>query len=145
MQNNHIDVIPIQLLIGRSKAVELLERQIERGEEIAGRRIRSREDLDSARSEKNGWVTSNNELFRIVFTDPAPAEQYLAWKPAILPEYAELALFIEQFQQEMEQRLTRLGAILATVEAMPETGEGPVASASSAPDGHGCSSPCPPG
>jgi hypothetical protein len=120
-QQNAQSLSPITLLIPRDAAVEQLDVQLERGQDIHSRRIRSRQELDSARSEKVAWVKSNNELFRTMFSETSIVEQYSTITSTILPEYAGLELFVEQFYEEMEQRLHRLKMIRKMVETVPES------------------------
>jgi hypothetical protein len=119
MIDNGDNLKPLRLLVNPAEAIEMLTKQMERGRDIRTRRIRSRQELDSARSEKNAWNRSLTETFRALFSYATPAEQHLNWSPPILPEYAGLELFVEQFYEEMDQRLQRLKQIGKMVQAMP--------------------------
>jgi hypothetical protein len=87
--------------------------QVKIGQAIRSQRIQYIEDLEEARREKQEWVSRTTELLKQLFPDPAVADECNDWVGPILPEYAEWALFVEQFDKEMKHRLGRLQELLA--------------------------------
>src|SRR5439155_5171117 len=78
------------------------------------------EDLEEARAEKQEWVSRTTDLLKQLFTDASVAEQCNDWIGSILPEYAEWALFVEQFDKEMKHRIGRLGELYNSLEEIRE-------------------------
>src|SRR5438094_7387811 len=83
----------------RDEAQKFLMNQIKIGQAIRSQRIDYLEDLEEARAEKQEWVSRTTELLKQLFTDASVAEQCNDWLGSILPEYAEWALFVEQFDK----------------------------------------------
>src|SRR5438552_10772754 len=91
-----------KLAIIKSEAMRHLAGQLEDAMQVRNMRIRTSTALDSARELKLRWCQRTTELLTTIFNNEALAEQCLAWVGKILPEYADLNLFVEQFQEEMD-------------------------------------------
>jgi hypothetical protein len=111
---------PVRLTRPRAEAQQALRNQMKIGVAIKDQRIRNHWDLDQARSEKQEWVNRTAELLTTLFSDSSMLESFNDWLGTVLPEYAEFEMFVEQFVQEMKQRLARLQSILRMSETVRE-------------------------
>src|SRR5439155_21104541 len=90
------------------------------GHGIYAQRIRDRWELDHARAEKQEWVQRVTDLLVHLFGgDTRVADSCNDWVAPILPEYAEVAMFIEMYEREMKQRLARLKTVLTELDTTP--------------------------
>jgi hypothetical protein len=103
---------PTRLVIPLEDAAREIQNQIKIAAAIRGQRIRNRWELDHARSEKQEWVGRTTELLIHLFGNSEVADECNDWVATILPEYAELDLFIELFVNEMKHRIERLRSVL---------------------------------
>jgi hypothetical protein len=118
-----------RLIVPRGDAIRMLKAQLEKGLEIKRAKIRYVPDLERAREAKGDWTTATMVLLRDLFNSSAVADECQAWHGKVLPEYADLNLFIEHFYDEMDQRLRKLHAVLRRLQEQPdETPPKPVAS-----------------
>jgi len=113
-----------RLTVPRADAVRVVRAQLERGMEIKKARIRYVADLEKARVAKGEWVARTSEILRKVFVTSQVADECHAWSGRVLPEYAELSLFIELFYDEMDQRLGRLQSVVRKLQELPESATG---------------------
>ena len=111
----------LRLTVPPSDAVRLLKGQLERGSAIKRARIRYVPELEQARAAKGDWTARTTSILEQIFNAKSVAEEWQAYAGQVLPEYADLNLFIEQFYDEMDQRLRRLGAAIRFVQEMPES------------------------
>jgi len=125
------------LVIAKADAMRHLAGQLEDAMQVRNVRIRTSTALDSARELKLRWCQRTHETLAAIFGDETFAEQALAWVGKILPEYADLGLFIEQFQEEMDQHVARTKAILKAVQKMPDPAAKSVAETSAGPQVQG--------
>jgi predicted nucleotide-binding protein len=109
-----------KLLLPRNQTIQLLSLQMEKGKSIRSMKIRSAAALERGRDQKLEWIQITTALLLKVFHSDTVAEDFNTWQGKVLPEYADLRLFIEHFFDEMEQRLRKLQAILQRVEAEPD-------------------------
>jgi hypothetical protein len=121
-------------LVGpRNEALRLIKAQIERGLEIKRAKIRYVADLERAREAKGEWTTAVMGMLKSIFNTGAVADECQNWHGKVLPEYADLNLFIEHFYDEMDQRLRKLHAVWKRVQDLPEEAAKPLSSAAGAP------------
>ncbi len=116
--------IVMRLTVSKAGAVRHLKQRIEHGVAIRRRRVRYVEDLESARADKAAWIQSYSDLLRQLFHGEVGAklaERCNDWTGRVYPEYAETALFVEQFYDEMDYRVSRLRAVAHQIAGMPET------------------------
>src|SRR5688572_15365621 len=127
-----VDPSALRLRVARKEAAGQLGNQLKIGKAIRGQRIRDRWELDQARAEKQEWVRRTTETIETIFNEQSATlvEQLNDWTGPILPEYAELELFIELFDDEMRHRLAKLQEIARSVDDSPEPG--PIATAAAA-------------
>ncbi len=114
---------PLRLTMTRQQALRAVSAAIKIGQAIAGQRIRERWELDQARAEKLEWVQRTTDVLERLFNSSRVADWCNDWVGRILPEYAELGAFIEQFEQEMEHRLGRLKKVLKKIEDIPDVSQ----------------------
>jgi hypothetical protein len=114
--------IPLRLRVSRRDATAQLTNQVKIGRAIKGQRIRDRWELDQARAEKQEWVRRTTDTLDAVFNQNAIAEEFNDWAAPILPEYAEIDMFIDLFVDEMRHRLTKLQEVMKIAEQSPEPG-----------------------
>lgn len=104
-------VAPGKLIVAPADAAQWVLTQIERGQAIRKQKIRYVEDLEKARERKGEWVKQTNELLKGMFDTESVANEFNTWDVRVLPDYAEVGLFIELFYEEMDQRLARLQSV----------------------------------
>jgi hypothetical protein len=107
-------------VIPRDRAIQQIRAQLEKGLEIKRTKIRYVQDLERAREAKGEWTTTVMTLLKGMFSSGAVADECQNWVGKVLPEYADLNLFIEHFYDEMDQRLRRLHHVLRRVQDLPE-------------------------
>jgi hypothetical protein len=113
-------VTTARLTIGRNEAIKLIKAQLERGLQIKQSKIRYVPELEKAREAKSTWTLETMDLLKRIFNNDAVADECQNWVGKVLPEYADLNLFIEHFYDEMDQRLRKLHAVLKQVQALPD-------------------------
>jgi hypothetical protein len=113
-------VTTARLTIGRNEAIKLIKAQLERGLAIKQAKIRYVPELEKAREAKGTWTVETMDLLKRIFNNDAVADECQNWVGKVLPEYADLNLFIEHFYDEMDQRLRKLHAVLKQVQALPD-------------------------
>jgi len=111
---------PLALRRSRREASQHIRNQLKIGQAIRNQRIGSLWDLDQARVEKQEWVLRTSDLLAQLFSNETLAEQCNDWVGTILPEYADVHLFVDQFEQEMKHRLGRLQNVLKMLDNIPE-------------------------
>jgi hypothetical protein len=119
-----------KLIIPRNEALRLIKMQIERGLEIKRAKIRYVPELERAREAKGEWTTFVMKMLKGMFSTGAVADECQAWHGKVLPEYADLNLFIEHFYDEMDQRLRKLHAVYKRVQDLAEEAPKPINAAS---------------
>jgi len=118
-----------RLVAPRNESLRALKIQIERGLEIKRSKIRYVSELERAREAKGEWTTAVMSLLKSMFNTDAVADDCQNWHGKVLPEYADLNLFIEHFYDEMDQRLRKLHAVWKRVHEVPDESPKPVAAA----------------
>lgn len=117
----------------KDEAVKAVRLTLERGLDLKAQRIRSAGDLEEARKLKTDWTQQTTKMLLAIYEDDDAANDFNNWCGKVLPEFADLAQFIEHFYDEMEQRLRKLHAIMKRVETEPDvvprtvTGHAPAA------------------
>src|SRR3954468_3055827 len=109
-----------KLVIPRDRAITQIRSQLEKGLEIKRTKIRYVNELERAREAKGEWTTTVMTLLKSMFNTGAVADDCQNWVGKVLPEYADLNLFIEHFYDEMDQRLRKLHHVLRRVQDLPE-------------------------
>lgn len=109
-----------KLISPRNEALRALKIQIERGLEIKRTKIRYVAELERAREAKGEWTTNVMTLLKSMFNTDAVADDCQNWHGKVLPEYADLNLFIEHFYDEMDQRLRKLHTVWKRVHDLPD-------------------------
>jgi pyruvate/2-oxoglutarate dehydrogenase complex dihydrolipoamide acyltransferase (E2) component len=109
-----------KLVIPRDRAITQIRAQLEKGLEIKRTKIRYVSDLERAREAKGEWTTTVMTLLKGMFSNGAVADECQNWVGKVLPEYADLNLFIEHFYDEMDQRLRKLHHVLRRVQDLPD-------------------------
>ncbi|HEY7119778.1 MAG TPA: hypothetical protein VH475_24515 [Tepidisphaeraceae bacterium] len=109
-----------KLVMPRDKAIQQIRAQLEKGLEIKRSKIRYVNELERAREAKGEWTTAVMTLLKAAFSSGAVADECQNWVGKVLPEYADLNLFIEHFYDEMDQRLRKLHLVLKRVQELPD-------------------------
>jgi hypothetical protein len=123
-----------KLVVPRNEAMRLIKMQIERGLEIKRAKIRYVPELERAREAKGEWTTFVMKMLKGIFNNGAVADECQAWHGKVLPEYADLNLFIEHFYDEMDQRLRKLHNVWKRVQDLPEETPKPIAAPATMPN-----------
>src|SRR5258706_10199534 len=130
--NNAAVAAKARLVIPRNEALKLIKAQIERGLEIKRAKIRYVADLERAREAKGEWTTAVMAMLKSIFNTGAVADECQNWHGKVLPEYADLNLFIEHFYDEMDQRLRKLHTVWKRIQDLPEDVAKPITSPTAA-------------
>jgi predicted nucleotide-binding protein len=109
-----------KLLVAKDLAVRHLEAHITRGMHLRRQKLQNLQDLEKARAVKQAWVTGYTTLLKRLFEGNAVADACNDWVGKIFPEYAHPNLFIENFYEEIDQRLQRLQAVAERVTEMAD-------------------------
>ena len=109
-----------KLLIEKEDAIRILRTHIEVGNAIKKQRLRSALALEAAREQKLKWTQQTNTALGQIFNSEEVIEEFNDWVGKILPEYADLAQFIERFYDEMEHRVRRLSDLIKHIETEPD-------------------------
>jgi hypothetical protein len=104
-------VSPGKLVVAPAEAAQWVAQQIERGMALRRAKVRHAEDLEKAREKKSEWVNQTNDLLKGMFDTESVAQEFNTWEVRVLPDYADVSLFIDVFYEEMDQRLLRLSSI----------------------------------
>jgi predicted nucleotide-binding protein len=123
MVTQQLDQTPLEyarLVISREEAKALLQQQLDKGIALRNVKIRTVQELEKARELRMDWSQFTTAMLNQMFDSEAVAEEYNNWVGKILPEFAKLEQFIEQFYDEMDQRLNRLHSIMEHVNNRPD-------------------------
>lgn len=118
-----------RLIIPRNQAMSMIRGHLEKGLEIKRLKIRYVPELEKARELKGDWTTAVMTTLKGMFNSDKVADECQNWVGKVLPEYADLNLFIEHFYDEMDQRLRKLHAVLKQVQALPDETARPIVAA----------------
>jgi hypothetical protein len=113
----------LRLSVSKATAIRHLQKRIQQGVALRRRRVRYSEDLEQARAEKATWVRAYTEMLQQMFHGEAGnalADKCNNGVGRVYPEYADTELFIEQFYDDMDYRLTCLRNITRMVSEMAE-------------------------
>ncbi len=116
---------PGKLIVAPTEAAQWVLAQLEKGHAIRKLKLRYAEDLEKAREKKGEWVKQTNDLLKGMFDTESIAQEFNTWEVRVLPEYAELSLFIDVFYEEMDQRLMRLTSVHRRIPAGPGSNGAP--------------------
>lgn len=113
----------LRLTVPKTTALRHLKQRLEQGVALRRQRIRYAEDLEEARAKKADWVSAYSDLLRQLVHGDAGDELVDScnnWMGRVYPEYAEMELFVEQFHDEMDYRISRLRAVARQMAGLPE-------------------------
>src|SRR5262249_30767010 len=129
---------PGKLIVPPAEAARAVWTQLERGRAIRKSRIRHAEELEKAREVKAEWVGQTIDLLKSMFDTESVAMEFSIIDARVLPDYAEVGLFIEVFYEEMDQRIARLESVYRRIPVNHGAGNG---AAAARPNGNGNGSP----
>lgn len=99
-----------KLTVPRAQAEEQIASRIEKGQQLLGQRISTKDELGAARTVYYTWGEYNRDLLRRIFDSPEIAEEYARWSGfAVLPD-----TFQEEVQdhfQNIKDKVRRLASI----------------------------------
>src|SRR5688572_15806957 len=119
-QLDHTSLEYARLVISRDEARTLLQQQLDKGIALRNVKIRTVQELEKARELRMDWSQFTTAMLNQMFDSEAVAEEYNNWVGKILPEFAKLEQFIDQFYDEMDQRLNRLHSIMEHIQHRPD-------------------------
>src|SRR5438128_7649199 len=102
----------VKLMMPRTVAAEVLAKHINEAQSIRAQRIRSASALDKAREFRIDWTSRTIDMLHEMFDDKSVADECFSHAGKILPEFAELNLFVEQFYDQMDDHIRHLRALL---------------------------------
>lgn len=111
---------PLALTVARSEAGRKIQIQIDRGRQIAGRRIASDEDLTQARHERDRWVSFCTELLKKMFTNGTIAVEFSEYVGGVTYVNAGLDFYARSFVEEINEYMNRLVSIAERLELIDE-------------------------
>src|SRR6185369_1215277 len=115
------------LLIPRAEAAEKINRQIEKGGELAKRETESLDALEALRADKNKWASYTTELLKRIFDQDTIAADYeYAYGPIYMrPTFPQM---VRTVKEEITKKLTKLESLSERLELIPESNVQPSAS-----------------
>lgn len=117
--NANQKVLP-SLTVSREEAEKKIEVQIKKGKEIKNLNILDRDGLDRARLKRKKWSKYNTELLSRLFTDSTLADEYNHFGGAVIPMNPSLEWLIKDFDDHIDESITRLESIVERLELIPE-------------------------
>lgn len=116
---------PPSLTAPRESAVQKLQVQIDKGQQIRQKEIRSQAELEDVRAERIKWSKYNTELLLRLFDNSSMADEYNAFYGAIIDRNPTLQEMIEEFREDMNDSINRLEAIRDRLDIIPDPSENP--------------------
>ena len=110
---------PPELLMPRSEAEASLQARIEKGEELRGRPIQTKDEFDRIEKESDRWSDYNTEMLRRMFSTSELADEYAVEMSSGWYPDKPLSEFIGDFRDGVDVRLNRLTSILERLELIP--------------------------
>lgn len=108
------------LIADREDVEEKIADLMEEGKSFLNRSIRSRDDLESVRSEYRTWKNYTEEFLKQSFTGTELAEEFGSpWSPAIL-QSRTLSDEANSFKKTVKERIQRLKTIKERLELFPK-------------------------
>jgi predicted nucleotide-binding protein len=104
----------------RGEAEEAIDRQIQRGEDLLNRDIRSLADLDAAESEYSTWNEYNRDLLRRLFVDENVIDGYTSSPGMYVLGDRSLGEMIDEHRDDVSTKLRRLTSIRERLELYDE-------------------------
>ena len=111
---------PPSLTESRETALNKIQTQIDRGQQIRAIAIRSQEELEQARAERSKWSKHNTELLTRLFDNTAMADEYDRYYGGVVFMDSTLSEKIRDFGTDMQDSITRLEAIRDRLDLIPE-------------------------
>src|SRR5687768_4862325 len=115
--------LTLRLTVTKATVLRHLKMRIEQGMSIRRQRIRYAEDLEEVRQKKAEWVQAYSDLLLQAFhgdAGTAVVDSCNNWMGRVYPEYAEMELFVEQFYEEMDYRISRLRTVARQVAGLAD-------------------------
>lgn len=126
-----------KLIAKREKAEELIQKQIEKGEQIRDGDIQSPEDLDNSKRQFDRWKSYNKQLLKSIFTNTSIEEEYSKFVGKSLQMNATLEYYIDNFRGDVEDSISRLQSVVDRLELIPEASDTSVTPEETIPFGRG--------
>ena len=125
---------PPSLTEPRASALQKIQTQIDKGQQIRSRGIHSEEELHKARADRLKWSGYNTELLVRLFDNRSMADEYSRFYSAVIIPNASLQQKITDYRKDMDDSINRLETIRDRLELIPEPSAKP-ADKSSPPAG----------
>lgn len=121
---------PPSLKEPRASAAQKIQVQIDRGGQIRNKEVRSKDELEEARSELSKWSKYNAELLLRLFDSSSMADEYNAFYGGTVNLNPTLPQMIDDFRDEVDDGINRLEAIRDRLDLIPELLANPTSAAS---------------
>ena len=120
------EVPPPELVVTREDAAGRILKQIAIGQELHDRIIQSDSELDRAQNERSKWSSYNSELLTRIFSNRSIVDEYNRFFGAVHYMNPTLRQKIGEFQQSVDDQVTRLEAIHGRLDLIPVAGRSAV-------------------
>lgn len=121
---------PPSLTEPRASVTQKIQVQIEKGQQIRNKEIRTKDELEEARSERSKWSKYNTELLLRLFDNSTMADEYDKFYGGVFSMNPTLPQMVDDFREDMDDSINRLEAIRDRLDLIPESSANPSPAAS---------------
>ena len=108
------------LVVSRIEAAQEIQEQIDKGQQLVNRQIRSEAELAKADAEYENWSKYNEVLLSRLFDNSAVVDEYIEFYGGSYSMMATLGEQIGYHERDVTARIDRLKGILERLELIPE-------------------------
>ena len=108
------------LVVSRIEAAQEIQEQIDKGQQLVNRQIRSETELAKADAEYENWSKYNEVLLSRLFDNSAVVDEYIEFYGGSYSMMATLEEQIGYHERDVTARIDRLKGILERLELIPE-------------------------
>ena len=110
----------MELLVTRDDAKQKLQDRIEKGLELKGKPVNTRDAFDDLSNAYSKWNAFNSELLRRIFTTEEAAKEYDFWGVMVASMYeSSLGEKIADVYKDIDKKIHRLDSIIERLELIP--------------------------
>jgi len=121
---------PPSLTESRASAAQKIQVQIDKGQQIRNKEIRSRDELEEAQAERSKWSKYNTELLLRLFDNSSMADEYNAFYGGVINMNPTLPQMVDDFREDVDDSINRLEAIRDRLDLIPEPSANPTSTVS---------------
>ena len=123
---------PPSLTEPRASAAQKIQAQIEKGQQLRNKELRTKDALKEVRLECSKWSRYNKELLLRLFDNSTMADEYDRFYGGGISMDPTLPQMIDDFREDMDDSINRLEAIRDRLDLIPESSASPLPATSPA-------------